>query len=502
MKKLNKAIVAFGVSAAMLATGFAGISTAYAATGEDATVTISNFVAGDELVGYRILDITSENSGATRDDDKFVYAVNAENRSALIAGLKKLVSVPDDATDADLIKLVLNNLTTSANVETFAKAFKAASPTAGPTITDETTSVNQGYYLFEQTELGKDDTYTKSKYLVVNVGKNGATVTLKNGTVSLEKKVADNGDPNAPEGQGENEMNDSADYAIGDTVPFQLTGTLPAEYDEYETFYYSFNDTMSAGLTFKADSVAVKSGATDLTECFTVTAATPITIATANLKACTAAASLTADSEIVVTYNAELNDNAVIGTAGNPNTANLTFSNNPYAQGTGDRGTTPDDKVVVFTWEFDGTKTFSIDPNDADLPVFQLTNNSTGAQYTLSVTKQPSGAYKFGVKGIDAGNYTLTETYTPAGFNKADDITFDIKPTHDVLADEPTAALVVTGDGVTQGTNGALATVLNEGGNKLPETGGMGTVALYTAGAAIVLFAGLGLTLAMKRRNA
>ncbi|KFI63197.1 isopeptide-forming domain-containing fimbrial protein [Bifidobacterium cuniculi] len=483
---------------AALSLGLAGFGAvagaAYATVADKATVTISNYQAGDQLTAYRILNIESE------DEGKFVYSVYATNKDALKAGLVGIgATVADDATDADLIKLVLDNLT-DTNVETFAKAFIAASPTAEADTIGATGDVTQGYYLFAHTTIGTDSRDTRSRYMVDTVGAEGLTITLKNGTVTLEKKVQDNGDPNAPEGQGNGEWNDSADWALGDTVPFQLTGTLPAEYDEYETYFYSFNDTLDAGLTFDKSSVNVMSGDADLTSCFTVTEGSPITIATEDLKACDTAGALTSNSEIVVTYNATLNENAVIGTGGNWNKANLTFSNNPYQQSDGDKGTTPTDQVVVFTWNFDGTKTFDITPNDNDLPVFKLTNNSTGKVYeNLTVTKQ-GDAYKFGVDRIDAGNYTLEETYTPAGFTKADNVTFDIVANHDVTSDQPTATLTVTG--ATLNGTGAATTILNKGGSKLPETGGMGTTILYTVGGAIVLMAGIGLAVALRRRQA
>ena len=47
-------------------------------------------------------------------------------------------------------------------------------------------------------------------------------------------------------------------------------------------------------------------------------------------------------------YTAELNNEAVIGSAGNPNDAYLEYSNNPNDEGT---GVTPNDTVIVFTYK-------------------------------------------------------------------------------------------------------------------------------------------------------
>lgn len=45
-------------------------------------------------------------------------------------------------------------------------------------------------------------------------------------------------------------------------------------------------------------------------------------------------------------------------------------------------------------------------------------------------------------------------------------------------------------------------TILNNAGSELPSTGGMGTVVLYTVGGLIVLIAGVGLAVALRRRQA
>lgn len=43
--------------------------------------------------------------------------------------------------------------------------------------------------------------------------------------------------------------------------------------------------------------------------------------------------------------------------------------------------------------------------------------------------------------------------------------------------------------------------VENKSGSELPTTGGMGTVALYTAGAVIVVIAALGLAVVLRKRQ-
>ena len=65
------------------------------------------------------------------------------------------------------------------------------------------------------------------------------------------------------------------------------------------------------------------------------------------------------NTQIVVFYKAKLNGNAVIGNAfdgnvgGNPNTVTLTYSNNPYAEGTGE---TIEDTVADFAFKLNLNK--------------------------------------------------------------------------------------------------------------------------------------------------
>lgn len=519
MKKVWKGAAAVVAALSLGVTGFVGASSAYATVTDEGTVTFNNFVQGDEFTAYRILNIESE---ATDEDGNktYVYSVNADNKAAVIAGLNAVAAgtAANDIKDADLIKKVVETLKTSDNVETFAKTFVKTATAAGDPIKTNTGTVQQGYYLFDMTNTGEADKRTKSKYMVDTVGSAGATFTLKNGTVTLEKKVKDNaGDPgNATDAQGKDlnaDWNDSADYAVGGTVPFKLTGTLPEQYDAYKTYYYEFVDTLSTGLTFQND-IKVETNGKDITSCFDTTKGLT-SIKAENLKACSVAdANLGAGSEIVVTYTAKVNDKAVIGTEGNSNTAKLVFSNNPYSQGDGDKGTTPDDTVKVFTYEFKGTKTFSIDPNANDLPKFTLTKgtgtadnwtaDNTFAARELEVQKQADGSYKFNTERIDAGTYKVEETYVPAGFNKADDVIFTITAVHSPESDNPTVTVTVTGADPIATTNnsGAALTINNTGGHTLPKTGGMGTVVLYTVGGLIVLIAGVGLAVALRRRQA
>lgn len=143
-----------------------------------------------------------------------------------------------------------------------------------------------------------------------------------------------------------------------------------------------------------------------------------------------------------------------------------------------------------------------------------------GAGFTL-YKKDAQGVYNvvkeiaagtvttFEFKGIDDGDYKLEESTVPAGYNKLADIEFTVTSVKDDAGKTLTSinGVAVTGK-VNLGTQEAdvdmaagslTTTVVNKSGSTLPSTGGMGTTILYVVGAALVVFAGVGLVL--RRRN-
>ena len=97
-----------------------------------------------------------------------------------------------------------------------------------------------GYYLIKDKDTslaGKDDSYTT--YIVEVVG--DVTISPKSNKPSSEKKVKDTNDTTGKT----TGWQDSADYDIGDLVPFQLKGTVAANYDSYTTYKFTFHDAQS-----------------------------------------------------------------------------------------------------------------------------------------------------------------------------------------------------------------------------------------------------------------
>lgn len=100
---------------------------------------------------------------------------------------------------------------------------------------DSTTvaNLNAGYYLIKdkegsQTQTPPNSAYTS--YILKVVG--NTTAKTKLDVPELVKKVQENSKKDI-EGNG---WQDAADYNIDEVIPYKLTGTLPSNYAEYETY--------------------------------------------------------------------------------------------------------------------------------------------------------------------------------------------------------------------------------------------------------------------------
>lgn len=364
----------------------------------------------------------------------------------------------------------------------------------------ETVTVPAGYYLIKDKEdslAGKDEAYTT---YIVKVTDN-LTIEPKADKPSSEKKVKDTNDTTG-ETTG---WQDSADYDIGDEVPFQLTGTVASNYADYKVYKFTFHDKECDGLTFQKDSVEVFVDGKKITEGYDVVAPAndgdTFDVVFNNLKDIDG---VKAGSKITVEYKSVLNENAVLGEVGNKNEMHLEYSNNPNDKQGGETGNTPKDTVIVFTYK---TVINKVDSSNEPLK---------GAEFTLK-KKLANGSYKdikvvktndgttFTFKGLDDGEYLLEETTTPAGYNTISPITFKIEASHDVESPDPKLTdlngVKLSGE-ITFTKNvpeGSLTSnIVNQKGSELPETGGSGTTAMYVIGG--VLVAGAVLLLITKKR--
>ena len=390
------------------------------------------------------------------------------------------------------------------------KKYAKLDSTPVATITNGATySAAAGYYLIKDKDntVSGADTYTT--YIVKVVG--NVTITPKSNVPSFEKKVKDTNDTTG----ATSDWQDSADYDIGDEVPFKLEGTVASNYADYKTYYFAFHDQAEDGLTFNKDSVKVYVDTTEINTGYKVVTSTTdgdtFDVVFDNLKNI---ADVKANSKITVEYTDTLNDKAVLGNQGNVNTAHLEFSNNPNEEQNGsnkpETGNTPEDSVIVFTYQVvvNKVKADGEALTGAEFTLEKVLEN--GTQKTVAVVKNADGT-TFTFKGLDDGDYILTETVTPATYNTIEPIRFTVTADHKITwnGEARDAILTSLSGNVTSGTadfmpdktEGSLTTdVVNQSGATLPGTGGIGTTVFYVIGGLLMAAAAV-LLITKKRMN-
>ena len=404
--------------------------------------------------------------------------------------------------------------------------------------------LDDGYYLVQDTSdspsstVGEDNSGAKTRFILKVVGGTTVTVQAKSSAPSVVKKVKENTDVSDYEDPSSTtwaDYNDVADYNIGDEVPFLLVGTLPSTLNDYSKYKYVFHDTLDSQFTITDDTtVTVKIDGTDKTESATITKTPGTNTITVQFDDIIAAGA-TADSVVTVEYSAVLNENAEIGLPGQENEVYLTYSNNPNWSGTGtpdDNGQTPVDKVIVFTYELDvtkylGDKSETANATSGTQAGFKLYSQAKAQWATVNTTGgvnkitgwtsnkkygtevKTNGDGKFSFVGLDDGQYTLSETTTPSGYNTMADLTITIDAdtsNTQTWTETPSDALTeikLTGMGTSDitgdTTSGIVAgEIINQKGSTLPSTGGIGTTIFYIGGGVLVV--GAGVLLITKKR--
>ena len=496
MKKLMAALLAVAMVCAMAIPAFA--AKGEPVTNSDVSLTKHSFEA------YQIFSAKLDSGKLT--DVTWGEGVKGDD---LLVALKTATTLGDFSkcdTPSDVAKELEGFTTEQATkfAAFVAEKYLSTTKTEG---TGTITLPSAGYYLI------KDVTPVEGKYDASNLtlllvsGAEEVTPKVKTDIPTLQKKVKDKNDSigeSATTG-----WQDSADYDIGDIIPYQLTATL-GNVSNFDTYYVEFVDTMDH-LTYNGIT-SVKVGERTLNpEEYNSSwnrTTKELTVSIDNVKAFGA----TNGSTITVEYTAILDADAVIGSIGNPNEAYLVFSNNPNGDG---KGKTAPDKNIVFTYKVvankvdqdnkpltgaafalykklpavpnpkDGTS-YIMEGNDAYAPVGELNVGDNGEVADKALTT-------FEWTGLDDGEYMIKEIITPAGYNSIEPIKFKVEADHDALSENPTLIDLKGGDDFTgEVSTGALTTKIeNRMGSTLPGTGGIGTTIFYVVGGGLMVAAAI-----------
>ena len=436
------------------------------AEGETGSITINDAVVDQTYTAYQILDLESYNASANAYAYKATTAWNTFINSDAIKGTYVEVDAQGYVTWKD-----------GADAAAFAKAAQKyakdnsianqGSVTA-TTATVSFTGLDLGYYLVDTT-LGTL-----------------CSLDTTNPTVVMEEKNEVPTNVKTVEEDSTNVYGEKNDADIGQTVNFKSVITAQAGAENYV-----FHDKMSTGLTYTGVTGITLNDTTVDAANYTVTAPAAdgdtfdVTFTQAFCD------TLKANDQIVVSYTATLNENAVIAGEGNPNTSKVSYgdsSNTKY---------TPDSQTKTYTWDVDVFKytmngetekalagaTFTLSKNsDGSSPIALVSKGNnvyrvakTGETGTVTeITTDATG--KFTIQGLDADTYYLTETAAPAGYNKlagAVTITIGENGVVNATAEAP--------QGVDE------VKILNQSGTELPSTGGMGTTLFYVLGSVLVV---------------
>ena len=548
IKKLVALMLALTLAMAMGMTALADDGQTQAAA------TTHNITNGSTTHSYEIYQIfTGTYDSTSKQLKNLKYGANAvgtTGNAVSAADLKKLSEYSDagstQALDQADIAFISQFVTLSNPYKTIAKD-----------ATEKTVAVEEGYYLIKDVNGSLDGTNEQYTLYLINVLNEDITITPKAGTTTSEKKVDDINDST---GAAE-KMQDSADYDIGDWVPYHLKATIADNVSAYKKYHLTFTDTLESGKFDGIKTPVIKVDGTAITDidsdAYTVsaeytTAATkdgfvvkvtfvpkaPATLLPADL----------AKKDVTIDFEAQLGKGAIIGNPGNVNTLQLKYSNNPNSADDSEEGTNPEDTVVVFTYDLVVNKqdedkaalngaTFALYKKYTDeqlaatgkTAVTEIKYDNNNKSYTIPENTKyvkvgddivGTNASTFTFSGIDDGEYLLVEVKAPDGYNCLEPKTFSVEGTHAATAaalDKTTkkdngndVLTAVSGTGqitlaehkkADNTIDGVSTDVINQSGATLPTTGGIGTTIFYIVGAILVLGAGI-LLVTRRRMNA
>jgi len=511
MKRLLSMVVAALVTVCYAAAPVAAASVTPPAPPSKGSIEIANTIAGKSYDIYRIFDMT-----LSADNVHFAYTINPafkaffDNKGLTdrAAAVNYVYSLENKESEITAFSNEVKTFALANNVGTGVKFTQVATGTV--TVFND---IPLGYYLFypEGTSNGLCNLTSTDP---------NSKIELKGDYPSVGKSIVESGDKK----QGES-------YSLGDTVTYQLDAKVP-DMTGFTKYFFVFNDKLSKGLTFNDNSDSIKIGSSTLLR------GTDYTITkTVNADGSTSIKLVLIDFynkykdkhglDIVVTYSATINSDAVVGPEGNSNEASIVYSNKPNTNYKGVNepadddpvDETPNDTVKVFVFDLSTTKVNGDNTSeklaDAEFALWttKAPKNLTGAvtmtykdngtdvtlyQLTASLKTDKDG--KFDYK-IGAGKYYLFETKAPAGFNLlTEPLVFTVTATIEDnelknLTVDNTAALRADKD------TGVISTsIQNFSGIALPGTGGSGTKLFIMGGGILMCGSIVGMLISGKRK--
>ncbi len=575
VKKITSVFIAFVMIMAMGLSAFAAGPYTITIKKKDTTdnskhtYEVYQIFKGDVTTDGKLYNVTWGDNVDTSDMDALLNAVS---------GATALNKTPACADVDEVLEALKDLENDSAPLDGFAKVisgYLTGSPeeaTLNANAAQTTVSVDDsGYYMVVDTITVDGKPSAISKFMLRVVGNESITINTKEEIPTLDK-IIESATVNA---------NITADgkkntASVGDDINYKISTAIPDLRGKGYTDKYCFvvNDELSAGLTYKGDSAPTITIATSPVTTLTEGATGDFTFSktvngdgTTSLQIVFDAAKMLAKGisddfagkAMTITYTATLNDKAVVTDAGNPNTANLVYSNSPYQDYSGNvptnnepHGQTPDSKTITYTTQVELKK---VDANDITKTLagaeFQITglssnvvvttaqryvlDNTNGTYYRLKdgtyTTEAPDGTnddlydtgkyklemvtekeelegtetvvdFEVGENGLidlsrlGAGTYKIKETKAPKGYVKSN-VEHTLVIACNLSGSTPVWTYTFDNADITA-TPISIMIVDNMKTSDLPITGGMGTTLFYVAGTVLML-AGVSLLIYKKK---
>ncbi len=535
MKKTSKRIISVLIAVMLVITTCIPAFAAFAANGKG-KITVANPHEGINYDFYKVLDLTwrsgADNQEGTADDIYNYTVVSAYDN--LFKDVLKIsgwgTTVTTDSDKAKAVSAYFEGVEdNAAKLYDFAREVKKYADTnhlspdysipASNTLTGAVTISNVDYGYYVMVPADESGALDRGSIFSLDTVTPNTTIQDKTYSPTIEKKIK----------EGAN-LVDANSAAIGDVVNYRLTTEVP-KMNGYTKYTFKITDNLSAGLKFasgfaKKDVTVTIGGAAF--SAFTVNVETN-NDGTSTLEIDFSdfiGSASKAGQTILVDYSAIVDDDAVIGTNGNPNDVYLTYSNNPSVETSTDDTIIDEVKTYVAGFQFtkvdeqgraiDGAS-FKLVGDNLDKVIVKIGNGnkttvdlSTSKEY--SVTTDTTGKVLF--EGLKEGTYTLTEVQAPNGYLALNEpITITItctEPAEVVYGENTQCTFAVNGNKATSIENGVVSAlsdqttgvmkfnIINRTQSGLPATGATGFLTFLGIG---VLVIAAGVVLASKKNK-
>lgn len=496
------------LAALVMAVGVLFTATPAMAAGTTGTITVtsnSKEFDGQTVSAYQVFKV--ENGSYVLNDafkKFFVDECHLTNDTTLSSKAFEYVNALGANDDTNVINF-------AKEMRAWVLAHEPAVATTGTGTATESSSkyvatitVDPGYYLVVPALGSTGNNNRGTDAMLTNVVADGnADIQLKSEYPTVSKTI-----------KGEHGSMDQIDKEIEFTVKSKVPDTT-----NFKTYNMKFTDTFSDGLTFVPGSVKVTIGGDTMTATtdYTVTEPTgdnTLAIELVDVKGHITGSQYATGEEIVITYKAKLNKNAIVDDDPETNSVKINYSNDPNG---GYDGETEVDKDKVYTFDIDLHK-YAAGNESAFLggAEFKLYDNESNAQgetpdtaiklvkvdethyrvatadeigtsgdlnITDTITTVDTGMVN--IDGLGEGDYWLKETKAPSGFNKPAD-PFKINIAAEFAPDGTLTSSTVTVDTTPNTADDHTVKIENRQGTLLPGTGGMGTVIFTVVGVAVI----------------